>query len=91
MSLTQSMEFSTVTATADLLVVSRPGRVRHVVITGNTGTWSLRDGTDATGTVIGTFAVPASTAIGFEWPIQFATGLFIDATGTVTRISVLYE
>lgn len=91
MSLAHAAEFSTATATADALAKTGPGRVRFVVISGNTGSWTLRDGLDASGTAIGTFAVPANTSLAIEWPMQFTTGLFLDATGTVTRISVLYE
>ena len=84
-------QFYTATATADTLIKTGSGRVRHIVITGESGCWTVRDGTDTSGTAIGTFAVPANTALHIEWPIQFETGLFVDATGTVTRISILYE
>jgi len=79
-------------ATADSAVVTGAGRVAYVFIEGVTsGHYRLRDGTDATGTIIGEFKVAVGST-SFAWPMHFETGLFIDlVAGTTPTISVLYE
>jgi len=81
-----------VVATADALAKTGPGRVRFVFVEGKASVhWRLRDGLDNTGAIIGEFKIAAG-GIGFEWPIQFAGGLFLDLiAGTTPTISVLFE
>ena len=80
------------TATADTLVKTGPGRVRSVFIEGGSSVhWRLRNGTDATGAIIGDFPV-GSGAAAFDWGVQFDEGLFLDLVGgTTPTISVLFE
>ena len=81
------------TTTVDLIVKTGAGRVSHVYLEGTTGaTWSLYDGSDATGVLLGTFRCIGTEAThSFEWPVMFSAGLFLDKTGGTSSVSIIYE
>lgn len=92
MSLESSAQFSAISRATDLLVVSRPGRVRYVTLSGAAAVnFVLRDGTTAAGTDIGNFELTAAGNLRTDWPMQFQTGLFIDIVSGAGRLTVVYE
>jgi hypothetical protein len=89
---TTGMAYKNITAAANTLVKTGAGTLDALIIgTGGAGSSAIiYDGTDATGTVIGTVSTAAAGYLPFN--IIFHTGLFIATSGgTAANITVAYQ